>query len=67
MSHQTAVILVMLGMPLIYIVIDIVLALNGRDGDTYSEILRKWFKGMIWLYGLVAFAMGVILGHWAPG
>ena len=44
--------------------IDIALAVDGRKGNTYSEVLRGWFKRWTWLYYSVAFALGVLMSHW---
>ena len=49
------------------VVIDIVLALNRRKGDTYSEVLRSAGKRW-WPFALIiAFAMGLLCGHWFWG
>lgn len=68
----------MLVFALSFIAIDVYLALDRNDdgtlrnGNTYSEILRDWFKskrvagGFPWLYCLFSLALGVLMGHWGP-
>ena len=48
------------------ILVDLYLATDDKKGNTYSEVLRGWFKSMTWLFLLVSFALGVLMGHWAP-
>lgn len=36
------------------------------EDNTYSSILRVWFKSHVWLYYLTSFALGVLMGHWGP-
>lgn len=64
MSHMTAVVLAMIGLPLVYIVIDIFLAINKREGDTYSEILRKAGQKFQPLVMMICFGFGLLAGHW---
>ena len=44
--------------------IDIALAVNKRQGDTYSEVIRtaarKWWP----LALMICFGMGLLAGHW---
>lgn len=42
------------------IVSDVVLALNGRPGDTYSEMFAAWS----YQYAALPAAWGAISGHW---
>jgi hypothetical protein len=47
-----------------FIGIDIYLALDKRDGNTYSERLRAWAKVWPPLRLLISFWMGMLCGHW---
>ena len=58
------VIAIMLGMPAVYILVDILLALNKREGDTYSEIIRASSKKFMPLSLLIVFGFGLLTGHW---
>jgi hypothetical protein len=51
-------------LPGIFIVIDIILAINKRKGDTYSEVMRA--IGLKWLpvVMFVCFGFGLLAGHW---
>ena len=33
-------------------------------GNTYSEIIRGWFRDMPVLFYMVAFVMGLLMAHW---
>ena len=48
----------------ILIAFDIILAVDRREGNTYSEVIREWFWRFEPLYYAVAFGMGVLMGHW---
>ena len=61
---MTLVLVAMLGMPLVYILIDIALALNSRDGDTYSEIIRAASKKFLPLSLFISYGFGLLSGHW---
>jgi len=56
--------LAMLGLPLVYLIIDLGLALNRRKGDTYSEVLRKWGKKYMPLIMVICYIFGLLSGHW---
>jgi len=56
--------LAMIGLPLIFIAIDIVLAVNKRKGDTYSEVLRAAGRRWIPLIMIMCFGFGLLAGHW---
>lgn len=43
---------------------DVYLEQDDVARNTYSEVLRKWFKTRSWLYYFVSFAMGVLMAHW---
>lgn len=58
------VILIMIGMPLVYICIDMFLALNKRKGDTFSEIIRAATKKFTPLMLMISFGFGLLCGHW---
>lgn len=45
---------------------DIYLDQDEIEGNTYSQVLRGWFKRMSWLYYSVAFIFGVLMAHWGP-
>lgn len=47
-----------------FIGIDVWLARDKRDGNTYSERLRAWGKAWPPLRILTAFGMGLLCGHW---
>jgi len=61
---MTMVLIAMLGLPLFYILIDIFLALNKREGDTYSEIIRAAGKKFMPLALFISFGFGLLTGHW---
>lgn len=61
---MTLVLVAMLGLPLVYIIIDIFLAINKREGDTYSEIIRVAGKKFMPLALLISFGFGLLTGHW---
>lgn len=44
----------------VIVVTDIVLALNGKPGDTYSEMIFDWAKVSVF----PPLAMGAVIGHW---
>lgn len=46
------------------VLIDLVLALNRTEGDTYSEVIRAWARKRIAVVILLSFAMGLLAGHW---
>jgi hypothetical protein len=48
----------------VVIAVDVWLAVDGRPGNTYSEILRRWGDRWPVLVGALAFGMGLLLGHW---
>lgn len=64
MDHMTIVILIMVGLPLLYIAIDVYLAVNSRKGDTYSEILTKAGDKFRPLIMMMCFGFGLLAGHW---
>lgn len=49
---------------LILVAFDILLAVDRREGNTYSEVIREWFWRFEPLYYGVAFGLGVLMGHW---
>jgi hypothetical protein len=51
-------------LPAVFIAIDIVLAMNKRKGDTYSEVLRAAGKKWVPLVIFMSFGMGLLCGHW---
>lgn len=57
-------VIIMTVMPAIFIIIDIVLAVNKKKGDTYSEVLREAGKKWQPLIMLMCFGMGLLAGHW---
>jgi len=57
-------VIIMAVFPVVFIAIDIVLALNKRKGDTYSEVFRKAGKRWMPLIMLMCFGMGLLAGHW---
>lgn len=60
----TYTIIIMTAFPVVFIIIDIILALNKRKGDTYSEVLRKAGKRWIPLIMMFCFGFGLLAGHW---
>lgn len=65
MTVTVVQLLILIGIPIV-LILDVYLAVDKRTGNTYSEILRSWFTYRAWLYYLTAFAIGVLMGHWAP-
>ena len=63
-SSVQYVVLFMVSAFVIIIVVDIILALDGRSGNTYSEIIRR--AGARWkpLIFMLIFGMGLLTGHW---
>ena len=59
-SIKTGIILAVLAV----ILYDIYLAQDDVLGNTYSEVLRGWFKSFVWLYYLTAFVIGTLMAHW---
>lgn len=55
---------IMIGLPLLYVAIDIGLALNRKTGDTYSEIIRAAARRFLPLALMIAFGFGLLCGHW---
>ena len=48
------------------IAFDVWLAKDSKLGNTYSEVLRAWFKAWTPLWYAVSFGLGVLMGHWGP-
>lgn len=44
--------------------LDIVLALDDVQGNTYSEVIRGWAYSFRWLPYVIAAAFGALLTHW---
>jgi len=63
-THMDWVVIAMLGIPILYIAIDVLLATNKRRGDTYSEIISKAAKKFMPLALLISFGFGLLTGHW---
>lgn len=57
LTFSTAVIW---GVVIFVVVTDIFLALNGRPGDTYSEIFRTWS----YRWAVLPVITGSVVGHW---
>ena len=49
---------------IVILLYDICLYRDEVEGNTYSQILRGWFKRMSWFYYSVAFILGVLMAHW---
>lgn len=62
--NVTAVVVAMTVLPALFIGLDIVLALDKRDGNTYSEILRAAGRRCLPLVILMSFGVGLLLAHW---
>lgn len=62
--NNITVAIIMAGLFVGIIGLDIVLALDKHDGNTYSERMRAWAK--IWppLRLIIMFGMGLVAGHW---
>ena len=58
----TAIVMVVFAVA--FIGVDVYLALDKRDGNTYSERLRAWAKVWPPLRLVIAFSMGMLCGHW---
>lgn len=63
MSVQTVVI-IMTVLPLLFIGIDVYLAVDKKKGNTYSEILRAAGKKWVPLIMMMCFGFGLLAGHW---
>lgn len=63
-SYPLYTVLVMTIMPGLFILIDIVFALNKRKGDTYSEILRRIGRKWLPVIMFICFGFGLLSGHW---
>lgn len=50
--------------PAVFIAVDVALALNRRDGDTYSEVMRRAGRRWLPLIMIVCFGFGLLAGHW---
>jgi hypothetical protein len=61
---MAAIVGILIGFPVVYILIDVGLALNKRQGDTYSEIIREASKKFMPLIIFICFGMGLLAGHW---
>lgn len=48
------------------ILYDIYLDQDEVSGNTYSQVLRGWFKKRLWLYYGAAFGLGILMAHWGP-
>jgi len=48
----------------IVVAIDLVLALNRTQGDTYSEVIRAWGRKRLAVVIGISFVMGLLAGHW---
>lgn len=46
------------------VLVDLVLALNRTEGDTYSEVIRAWARKRIAVVIGISFIMGLLTGHW---
>lgn len=57
-------VVLMITFPVVFIAIDVYLAVNKRKGDTYSEVLRKLGRKWTPLIMLICFGMGLLAGHW---
>ncbi|MDX1554918.1 MAG: hypothetical protein R3212_02725 [Xanthomonadales bacterium] len=44
--------------------LDVLLAVNKRKGDTYSEVIRSAAQKWLPLSLLIVFSMGLLAGHW---
>lgn len=47
-----------------FVGIDVYLAMDNLQGNTYSEILRAFDKRNPWFSLVFCFALGVLVGHW---
>ncbi len=66
LGSRTATIAVTFTALAFLIAVDIVWAVDKREGNTFSEVWRGWFTARAWIYYLVSFALGVLMGHWGP-
>jgi len=55
---------ILLGTPLAFIIVDIYLALDGRKGNTYSEIIREASKKWMPIIMILCYGFGLLSGHW---
>jgi hypothetical protein len=64
MSYMNLAVLLTVVPPLLYIVVDIALAVNRHEGDTYSEIIRAAARKWQPLVMIICFGFGLLAGHW---
>jgi hypothetical protein len=57
-------VLIMLGFFAVVVGVDVVLAVNNRKGDTYSEVIRQAGRKWTPVIVMMGFGMGLLAGHW---
>jgi hypothetical protein len=62
--NNTAVTILMACAFVLLVGVDVYLAVDGKDGNTYSERIRAWGKGWPPFRLLLAASMGGLLVHW---
>ncbi len=61
---RRAVIALMIGFFVVIVGIDILLAINAKTGDTYSEVIRHLWWQAPFIGAVIVGGMGVLAGHW---
>lgn len=61
---NTATTIIMAVFVVSFIGVDVYLALDKRDGNTYSERMRAWAKAWPPLRLMISFGFGLLAGHW---
>lgn len=62
------VMIILMGLPVLFIAIDVALAVDKREGNTYSEIIRSAGRRWLPLAIVFGFCFGLLCGHlfWSP-
>lgn len=64
MNTVTFSVIFMITVFVVIIGVDIILAQNKLEGDTFSEIIREKNKKWAPLGYMIVFGMGLLTGHW---
>jgi len=63
-SWPELTIILMVAFFVIVVGVDVILLLNKKQGDTYSEVIRAAGKKWIAVIMMTTFGMGLLAGHW---
>jgi len=61
---ETAVAIIMVVFVVAFVAVDVALATDKSEGNTYSEILRDTGARHPWFRVVFLVMVGVLLGHW---